>query len=43
MPESIFIIKVESGGYYAGNYAKISLNHAAVYVGLNESGHLRGL
>ena len=41
--EKIQVIKVESAGYDAGNYAKITINDVPVNILPNESGHRRGL
>ena len=37
------VVKVESAGFNAGNFAKISINDVPIEVAENESGHFRGL
>ena len=39
----VLVVQVESAGFDAGNFAKISINDVAVQVAKNENGHYRGL
>lgn len=41
--KSIFVIQASSGGYDAGNYAKITINNVVVPIQKNEHDHHRGL
>ena len=41
--EGTFIVKVSSGGYHAGNKAKITINNVPVTVEHNKNRHFRGM